>query len=95
MAAVPVQRPESVNLAGAAIEATGPECPLTSPAGWGRSLWYFLGMVDRTFRGASAGTGARVARPPGKPLIRQQVTLRPRALSGTSHGPMFRLNPLE
>jgi len=95
MAAVSLQCPESVNLAGAAIEATGPECPLTSPAGWGRSLWYFVAMDDRILRGGSAGTGAPVACPQGKSLIPHRVTLRPRALSGTSHGPMFRLNPLE
>ncbi len=95
MAAVPLQRPESVNLAGAAIEATGPECPLTSPAGWGGGLWYFVAMDDRIFRGGSAKTGAPVACSRAKSLIRQPVTLRPRALSGTSHGPMFRLNPLE
>ena len=95
MAAVPLQRPESVNLADAAIEATGPECPLTSPAGWGRSVWYFLGMDDRIPRGGRAGTGATAACPRPKSLIRQQATRQPRALSGTSHGPMFRLNPLE
>jgi len=95
MAAAPRPCSQPVILAGAAIEATGRECPLTSTAGWRRALWYRLAMDDRTPRGGSAGTGAPVATPQGKSLIRKQVTLDPRALSGTSHGPMFRLNPLE